>query len=137
MKKTLAAVLAWAAFQAAAQPATPPVTPPPIAARAFILVDALSGQTLAAAAENDRFEPASLTKLMAQYVIFGMIRDRKLDPAQSDRCRRGAKPRRREGSSTAAKPSRSRTAEGTLVHWATMPPSCAEAAAGTRKRLSS
>jgi D-alanyl-D-alanine carboxypeptidase (penicillin-binding protein 5/6) len=79
MKKLLAAVLAWAAFQAAAQP----VTPPPIAARAYILVDAQSGQTLAAAAENDRFEPASLTKLMAQYIIFGMIRDRKLDPAQT------------------------------------------------------
>lgn len=78
MKKLLAAVLAWAAFQAAAQP----VTPPPIAARAFILVDALSGQTLAAGAENDRFEPASLTKLMTAYVVFGMIRDRKLDPAQ-------------------------------------------------------
>jgi D-alanyl-D-alanine carboxypeptidase (penicillin-binding protein 5/6) len=79
MKKLLAAVLAWTAFQAAAQP----ITPPPIAARAFILVDALSGQTLAAAAENDRFEPASLTKLMTAYVLFGMIRDRKLDPAQS------------------------------------------------------
>jgi D-alanyl-D-alanine carboxypeptidase (penicillin-binding protein 5/6) len=79
MKKFLAAVLAWAAFPAAAQP----VTPPPIAARAYILVDAQSGQTLAAAAENDRFEPASLTKLMAQYIIFGMIRDRKLDPAQA------------------------------------------------------
>ena len=81
MKKLLAAVLAWTAFQATAQP----ITPPPIAARAYILVDALSGQTLAAAAENDRFEPASLTKLMTAYVLFGMIRDRKLDPAQSVR----------------------------------------------------
>src|SRR5712664_3980548 len=79
MKKLLAAVLAWAAFQAPAQP----ITPPPIAARAFILLDALSGQTLAAAAENDRFEPASLTKLMTAYVLFGLIRDHKLDPAQS------------------------------------------------------
>ena len=78
MKRLLAAVLAWTAFQASAQP----VTPPPIAARAYILVDALSGQTLAGAAENDRFEPASLTKLMTAYVVFGMIRDRKLDPAQ-------------------------------------------------------
>jgi D-alanyl-D-alanine carboxypeptidase (penicillin-binding protein 5/6) len=78
MKRLLAAVLAWTAFQAPAQT----VTPPPIAARAFVLVDALSGQTLAAAAENDRFDPASLTKLMTAYVVFGMIRDRKLDPAQ-------------------------------------------------------
>jgi len=78
MKKLLAALLAWAAIPALAQP----VTPPPIAARAFILVDAASGQTLAAAAENDRFEPASLTKLMTAYVVFGLLRDRKLDLAQ-------------------------------------------------------
>jgi D-alanyl-D-alanine carboxypeptidase (penicillin-binding protein 5/6) len=79
MKKLLAAVLAWTAFLAAGQP----VNPPPIAARAYILVDALGGQTLAAAAENDRFDPASLTKLMTAYIAFGMIRDRKLDPAQA------------------------------------------------------
>lgn len=78
MKKLLAALVAWAAIPALAQP----VTPPPIAARAFILVDAASGQTLAAAAENDRFEPASLTKLMTAYVVFGLLRDRKLDLAQ-------------------------------------------------------
>ena len=48
----------------------PLVTPPPIAARAFVLVDAQSGQTLAAAAENDRFEPASLTKLMTAWLAF-------------------------------------------------------------------
>jgi serine-type D-Ala-D-Ala carboxypeptidase (penicillin-binding protein 5/6) len=82
MKRIVAVVLAWAAFHAAAQTGAQP-TPPPIAARAYILVDAQSGQTLAAAAENDRFDPASLTKLMAQYVLFGMIRDRKLDPAQT------------------------------------------------------
>jgi D-alanyl-D-alanine carboxypeptidase (penicillin-binding protein 5/6) len=75
MKTLLAALLAWAAFGALAQP----LTPPPIAARSYVLVDALSGQTLAAAAENDRFEPASLTKLMTAYLVFGMIRDRKLD----------------------------------------------------------
>ena len=34
-------------------------------------------------AENDRFEPASLTKLMTGYVVYMAIRDRKLDPAQS------------------------------------------------------
>ena len=36
------------------------VTPPPIAAKAFIVIDMLSGQTLAAANEDDRFDPASL-----------------------------------------------------------------------------
>ena len=48
MKRLLAAVLASAALCGAAQP----LATPPIAARAFVLVDALSGQTLAAAAEN-------------------------------------------------------------------------------------
>jgi len=69
------------AFAAAAVSAQP-LTAPPVAAKAYIVVDLLSGQTLAAANENDRFEPASLTKLMAGYVVFGEIRARKLDPAQ-------------------------------------------------------
>ncbi len=57
------------------------VVAPPIAARAHHLVDALSGRVLAAVADDDRFEPASLTKLMTAYIVFGAIRDRKLDPA--------------------------------------------------------
>jgi serine-type D-Ala-D-Ala carboxypeptidase (penicillin-binding protein 5/6) len=56
-----------------------PVTPPPIAAKAFIVVDTLSGQTLAAANENDRFEPASLTKVMTAYLVFDALRIGKLD----------------------------------------------------------
>ena len=56
-----------------------PVTPPPIAAKAFIVVDTLSGQTLAAANENDRFEPASLTKVMTAYLVFDAMRAGKLD----------------------------------------------------------
>ena len=59
-----------------------PVTPPPIAAKAFIVVDTLSGQALAAAAENDRYEPASLTKLMTAYVAFAAIRAGELDGAK-------------------------------------------------------
>ncbi|MEP7069340.1 MAG: D-alanyl-D-alanine carboxypeptidase family protein [Usitatibacter sp.] len=59
------------------------VTPPPIAAKAYLVVDALSGQTLASAAENDRFDPASLTKLMTAYVVFGALRDHKIELAQS------------------------------------------------------
>jgi D-alanyl-D-alanine carboxypeptidase (penicillin-binding protein 5/6) len=82
MKRLLAAVLAWLAIPAMAE-ALPPVTPPPIAARAYILVDALSGATLAAAAENDRFPPASLTKLMTAYVVFQLLRDHKLEPTQA------------------------------------------------------
>ena len=82
MKKILAVVLAWIAIPALAQ-VLQPVTAPAIAARSFILVDAQSGATLAAAAENDRFEPASLTKLMTAYVVFQALRDRKLEAAQA------------------------------------------------------
>ena len=58
------------------------LTPPPIAAKAYLLVDMLSGATLAAANENDRVDPASLTKLMTAYVVFTAVRDGKLDAAK-------------------------------------------------------
>ena len=57
------------------------ITPPPVAARAYYLLDTLSGNALAAQAEEERFEPASLTKLMTAYLAFSAIRERKLDPA--------------------------------------------------------
>jgi len=71
----LSACLPLAAFAQA-------ITAPPVAARAYFLLDTLSGQALAAQAEDDRFEPASLTKLMTAYLVFTAIRDRKLDPAK-------------------------------------------------------
>jgi D-alanyl-D-alanine carboxypeptidase (penicillin-binding protein 5/6) len=79
MKRLIAAFLACAAFGAAAQP----VTPPPVAARAFVLVDALSGQTLAAESADDRFEPASLTKLMTAYLVFAALREHRIEEGQS------------------------------------------------------
>jgi serine-type D-Ala-D-Ala carboxypeptidase (penicillin-binding protein 5/6) len=78
MKRLVAACLACITFAAAAQT----VTPPPVAARAYVLVDALSGQTLAAESADDRFEPASLTKLMTAYVVFAALRDHRIDEAQ-------------------------------------------------------
>jgi D-alanyl-D-alanine carboxypeptidase (penicillin-binding protein 5/6) len=75
----LCAWVALTAFAAGAQT----VTPPPIAAKAYLLVDTLSGQTLAAASENERFDPASLTKLMTAYLVFGALRDHKLDVTQT------------------------------------------------------
>ncbi len=59
-----------------------PVPPPPIAAKAFALLDLQSGQWLAGASEDERFEPASLTKLMTAYVVFDALRAKQLDPAQ-------------------------------------------------------
>jgi D-alanyl-D-alanine carboxypeptidase (penicillin-binding protein 5/6) len=48
---------------------------PPIAAKAFILVDHQSGKVLAQQAENERLDPASITKLMTAYAIFRSIKD--------------------------------------------------------------
>ncbi len=56
---------------------------PPIAARAYVLFDAGSGQILAQQAANDRFEPASLTKLMTAYLAFQALRDKKLTLTQT------------------------------------------------------
>ncbi|NJD87823.1 MAG: D-alanyl-D-alanine carboxypeptidase [Betaproteobacteria bacterium] len=78
MKRSLALLLALCLPLAAFAQA---LTPPPVAARAYYLLDTLSGQALAAQSAEDRFEPASLTKLMTAYLVFSAIRDRKLDPA--------------------------------------------------------
>ena len=56
---------------------------PPIAARAYVLFDAGSGQILAQQAASDRFEPASLTKLMTAYLSFQALRDKKLTLTQT------------------------------------------------------
>lgn len=56
--------------------AAPPLpAPPQISARGFILVEPTSEATLAASNENERLEPASLTKLMAAYAVFHALKD--------------------------------------------------------------
>lgn len=59
-------------------PATPIPPPPRVDGRGFVLLDFASGQTLAAANENERMEPASLTKLMTSYVVFDALRAGKI-----------------------------------------------------------
>ena len=59
------------------------IAAPPIAARAYVLFDAGSGQILAQQAASDRFEPASLTKLMTAYLVFEALRDKKITLAQT------------------------------------------------------
>jgi len=74
-----ARLLALLLICSAATAATRPVpVPPPVAARAYVLVDALSGRTLAAAGEAEPLEPASLTKLMTAYIVFEAVRDGQL-----------------------------------------------------------
>jgi D-alanyl-D-alanine carboxypeptidase (penicillin-binding protein 5/6) len=54
----------------------PPIpAPPQVQARGYILLDCMSGQTLAATNDNERLEPASLTKLMSAYAVFHALKD--------------------------------------------------------------
>ncbi|HSD37100.1 MAG TPA: D-alanyl-D-alanine carboxypeptidase family protein [Rhodocyclaceae bacterium] len=50
------------------------VTPPVLAARSWLLLDTGSNQELASLKPDERAEPASLTKLMTAYVVFGALR---------------------------------------------------------------
>lgn len=52
--------------------------PPPLAARAWLLLDQSSGQTLAAHNPDLKVEPASLTKIMTTYVAYAALRDGKV-----------------------------------------------------------
>jgi D-alanyl-D-alanine carboxypeptidase (penicillin-binding protein 5/6) len=47
---------------------------PDLGARGYLLVDHLSGQPLAAKNENERLDPASITKLMTAYATFRALR---------------------------------------------------------------
>ncbi len=80
---SLACLFAMVAATAAAQTVPPAAVPPPaIAAKAYLLVDVLSGQTLVSQDADQPREPASLTKLMTAYVVFGALRDKQLLPSQ-------------------------------------------------------
>jgi serine-type D-Ala-D-Ala carboxypeptidase (penicillin-binding protein 5/6) len=63
-------------------PARAQVAPPAVAATAYVLVDAQSGQTLAAQAADERRDPASLTKLMTAYLVFDALRKKQIVPSQ-------------------------------------------------------
>lgn len=60
-----------AATADAASTRPPPIpAPPQVQARGYVLFDNASNQPLAATNENERLEPASLTKLMSAYAVF-------------------------------------------------------------------
>jgi D-alanyl-D-alanine carboxypeptidase (penicillin-binding protein 5/6) len=67
------AVLSLPALAAAGAP-----QPPQVIGRAWFLQDLASGQVLVAEKPDERFEPASLTKLMTAYLVFAALRDKKL-----------------------------------------------------------
>jgi D-alanyl-D-alanine carboxypeptidase (penicillin-binding protein 5/6) len=69
---------------APAQPsaATPAIPAPGAAAAAWLVTDVTSGQTLASQNADERRDPASLTKLMTAYVVFGALRAKTIVPSQ-------------------------------------------------------
>ena len=73
-----AIVLLVVPFVAAA--ATPTLTPPPpdVAARGYILLDHQSGRVIAEQKADERMEPASLTKIMAAYIVFNELTSGKI-----------------------------------------------------------
>jgi serine-type D-Ala-D-Ala carboxypeptidase (penicillin-binding protein 5/6) len=75
-----ALTLASAQTQAPSPPAGTPA--PALAAASWLLTDVTSGQTLAAANADERRDPASLTKLMTAYVVFGALRAKTIVPSQ-------------------------------------------------------
>ena len=66
-------ILILPALASAQAPQAPQVT-----GRAWVVVDISSGQILAAEKPDERFEPASLTKLMTAYLAFAALKEKKL-----------------------------------------------------------
>lgn len=69
-----------------AQPAPAPTAPgvaipapPASSARAYILLDATTGQVLARQQEHEQLDPASITKLMTAYTAFRALRDGRIN----------------------------------------------------------
>jgi len=78
MRSFLAVLLVSASF--ALHAASP--QPPSVIGKAWMIGDLSSGQLLASQKADERFEPASLTKLMTAYVAFIALREKKLSLEQ-------------------------------------------------------
>ena len=57
--------------------------PPEIAAKSYLLIDVTANQILAAKDIDSQMEPASLTKLMTEYLVFDALRSKKIDLKQT------------------------------------------------------
>ena len=83
--KAIAAALAFTAstaFSVFAQSSQLP-QPPELAARSYLLLDVTANQILAAKDIDSQIEPASLTKLMTEYLVFDALRAKKIDLKQT------------------------------------------------------
>ena len=82
IKKLCASWLLAAACVAGAPVQAAAVLPPPVTAKAWLLLDATSGQVMASSNPDTRIEPASLTKIMTAYLVFQALRDGRLSTQQ-------------------------------------------------------
>ena len=73
--------LALLAGKAAAQ-ASAAAAPPPIAAKAWLLLDYRTRRVIVSRNADERIEPASLTKLMTAYLVFGALKQNALTASQ-------------------------------------------------------
>ncbi len=78
MTRRFVFALAAATLLASSGVSAQAVQPPDVAARQYILLDLTTGQTLAERDADTTIDPASLTKLMTAYIVFGALRDKKL-----------------------------------------------------------
>lgn len=79
MKNLIFAIAAAWSFAVAAQVPQPPE----IAARSYLLIDVTANQMLAQKDIDTAVEPASLTKLMSAYLVFGALHSKKIDLKQT------------------------------------------------------
>ncbi|MFO1427245.1 MAG: D-alanyl-D-alanine carboxypeptidase family protein [Steroidobacteraceae bacterium] len=79
MKLRLPALLALLCTSLGTALAAVPVPKPPdVAARAYVLIDHASGRVLAGHLQDERMEPASITKLMTAYAVFKALKEKRL-----------------------------------------------------------
>lgn len=78
---TATLILAFSVVLPAAYAQTPQV--PEIAARSYLLLDVSANQILAAKGIDSPVEPASLTKLMTEYLVFDALKAKKIDLKQT------------------------------------------------------
>jgi serine-type D-Ala-D-Ala carboxypeptidase (penicillin-binding protein 5/6) len=78
MKTLFALLVAAATTLACSVTQAQAVQPPEMAARQYLLLDLTTNQVLAERDADTATDPASLTKLMTAYIVFGALRDKKL-----------------------------------------------------------
>jgi D-alanyl-D-alanine carboxypeptidase (penicillin-binding protein 5/6) len=78
MLRTLIVALAFSALSAGFDAHAQSIQPPVVAAKAWLVMDVSSGQTIATQNGDERVEPASLTKLMTAYLSFSALRQKTL-----------------------------------------------------------